>query len=525
MSKRVGIASLIWASTILLSRIIGLVREAVLGRTLGAGPEADVYHAAFIIPDWLNYLLAGGALSIVFIPIFADYLAKEQEERGWQAFSEIANFLVVLMLAVMTGLWLGMPAIVDLVFPKFDPSQRAELVALTRIVLPAQLFHVLGGLLSASLQARDRHALPAIAPLLYTGSIVAGGLIGGTEAGAYGFAWGVLVGSVLGPFGLPLIGCVKSGLRWRPRLSLRSPDLRTYLWRSLPIMLAFSVVAVDEWIFKVLAQGMDTGSVAITQYARNLMKVPIGVFGLAIGTATFPTLTRLMALDQRDEAHATLTQAVQRILVLALGAQVILTVAGPEISRVIYGGRMSAAQHETLGLTLAIMCLGLWAWAIQSMLARGFYAMGKTWLPSLLGTGIVLACLPLYVSLGNLAQTRGLAGAGAVAISLYVLALAFLLRREFPGLRSGYLGFSLRVGPALAGGIAAGWFGGGALALSGRLGLDGALAALVDGGIKGALGGLVYLGLAIALKVPGLDELLAKLTGKLRAKLGRKPAA
>ncbi|PRP91435.1 putative peptidoglycan biosynthesis protein MurJ [Enhygromyxa salina] len=515
MSTRVGIASLIWASTILLSRVVGLVREAVLGRTLGAGAEADVYHAAFIIPDWLNYLLAGGALSIVFIPIFGAYLARDEEERGWEAFSVIANFLVVLMLVVMTGLWVAMPAIVDVVFPKFDASQRAELVALTRIVLPAQLFHVLGGLLSASLQARDRHALPAIAPLLYTGSIVAGGLIGGQEAGAYGFAWGVLVGSVLGPFGLPLLGCLRSGLRWMPRLSLRHEDLRTYLWRSLPIMLAFSVVAVDEWIFKVLAQGMDEGSVAITQYARNLMKVPIGVFGLAIGAATFPTLTRLVANDDRAAAHATLSQAVQRILILALGAQVVLTCAGPEISRVIYGGRITDLQHETLGLTLAVMCLGLWAWAIQSMLARGFYAMGKTWLPSLLGTGVVLGCLPLYIALGREAATVGLAAAGAVAITIYVVVLAILLRREFAGRSSGYGAFAARAIPALALGILTGHHVGQALDLAALLGLDGVLAALAQGALQGGVGGCVYLIVAVILRVPGLAE-LAKIAKRRR---------
>jgi putative peptidoglycan lipid II flippase len=508
MSRRVSIASLIWASTILLSRLVGLVREAVLGRTLAAGAEADVYHAAFIIPDWLNYLLAGGALSIVFIPIFGAYLARGEEARGWEAFSVIANFLVVLLVVVMSGLWLAMPAIVDLMFPRFDLEQRSELVALTRIVLPAQLFHVLGGLLSASLQARDRHALPAIAPLLYTGSIVAGGLIGGAEAGAYGFAWGVLVGSVLGPFGLPLIGCLRTGLRWQLRLSLRHEDLRTYLWRSLPIMLAFSVVAVDEWIFKILAQGMEEGSVAITQYARNLMKVPIGVFGLAIGAATFPTLTRLTAQGDRAEAHATLTQAVRRIAILALGAQVVLTCAGSEISRVIYGGRITDAQHETLGLTLSVMCLGLWAWAVQSMLARGFYAMGKTWLPSVLGTVVVLGCLPLYVMLGRHAATVGLAAAGAVAISVYVIVLALLLRREFTGLDAGYAGFVARAIPAVVLGIGAGVYVGRVVDFAGLLGLDGLLAALVQGTLQGGVGGSVYLVSALVLRVPELGELV-----------------
>jgi putative peptidoglycan lipid II flippase len=163
-ARRIGIASTIWGASILLSRVIGLGREAVLGRTLGAGPKADLYATAFVVPDFLNYLLAGGALSIVFIPIFGAYLARGERERASEAFSVIANFLCVLLGAATVALWLAMPAIA----PGFTPEQISELVLLSRIVLPAQVFHVIGGLLSASMQARDKHALPALAPLVYT---------------------------------------------------------------------------------------------------------------------------------------------------------------------------------------------------------------------------------------------------------------------------------------------------------------------------------------------------------------------
>src|SRR5204862_1725178 len=121
-----------------------------------------------------------------------------------------------------------LPRLAPPVAPGFDAGQRAELVALTRMILPAQIFHVVGGLLSAALQARDRHVVPALAPLVYTAGIVAGGWIGGASAGAYGFAWGVLAGSVLGPFGLPLWACARSGLRWTWRFDLADRDLRLY---------------------------------------------------------------------------------------------------------------------------------------------------------------------------------------------------------------------------------------------------------------------------------------------------------
>ena len=128
----------------------------------------------------------------------------------------------------------------SLVAPGLTHPQDIEtLTRLTRIILPAQFFHVIGGLLSATLMARNLHLLPALAPLVYSASIIAGGLIGAQflGVGAEGFAWGTLIGSVLGPFALPLFGCLRSGMRWRPTLSLRDPDLLRYLWLSAPIMI------------------------------------------------------------------------------------------------------------------------------------------------------------------------------------------------------------------------------------------------------------------------------------------------
>ena len=113
MSRRVGIAALIWGASLLLSRVIGLVREAVIGRVLGGGAEADVYMAAFRIPDFLNYLLAGGALSIIFIPIFGGYLGRGEEEKGWEAYSVIANTVLLLLAVTLPVVWLATPWVVD----------------------------------------------------------------------------------------------------------------------------------------------------------------------------------------------------------------------------------------------------------------------------------------------------------------------------------------------------------------------------------------------------------------------------
>ena len=160
---------------------MGLVREQIIGRTLGASRQADLYFASFTLPDFLNYLLAAGALSIVFIPMFLRHL-ESGEERAWQAFSAIANFILVVGTILIILLMVWARSLARIVAPGIeDPGDVDTLVRLMRIIIPAQSFHVIGGLLSAVLQARDRHVLPALAPLVYSASIICGGLIGASS--------------------------------------------------------------------------------------------------------------------------------------------------------------------------------------------------------------------------------------------------------------------------------------------------------------------------------------------------------
>jgi putative peptidoglycan lipid II flippase len=159
-ARTVGIATAIWGTSIFLSRIMGLVREQIIGRTLGASREADLYFASFTLPDFLNYLLAAGALSIVFIPMVLEYFQRGDRDGGWQAFSAIANFILVAESIAIALLMVFARPLAGLVAPGFtDPGEVDTLVRLMRIILPAQFFHVIGGLLSATLQAQGMHFL------------------------------------------------------------------------------------------------------------------------------------------------------------------------------------------------------------------------------------------------------------------------------------------------------------------------------------------------------------------------------
>lgn len=436
-ARTVRIASAIWASSIFLSRIMGLVREQVIGHTLGASRQTDLYFASFTLPDFLNYLLAAGALSIVFIPMFLEYLERGDERGGWEAFSVVANFVAVVGTLLIVLLMVFARPLASIVAPGFtDPAEVDTLVRLIRIVLPAQFFLILGGLLSAVLQAQDRHFLPAMAPLVYSAGIIIGGLLGTyhSEMGAEGFAWGVLVGSILGPFGLPLYGCLRTKLHWSPVLSFRNPDLRRYLWLSFPIMIGFSIVIVDEWIIKNQASYLAAGDLSFLQYGRTLMKVPIGVFGMAIGVAAYPSVSRMVASGGIPQAYGVLAHAVRLMLFATFAAQICLTLAGFEMTYLVWGlfaSRFTLADAQATGTILMFLCIGLAGWAAQTVISRGFYALGSTWLPTIVGTIVTASLIPLYVVLRQYSGAVGLAVASSVSILVYVMLLGWLQRRRF----------------------------------------------------------------------------------------------
>ena len=434
--RTIAFASIIWASSILFSRIMGLVREQIIGRTLGATRQADLYFASFTLPDFLNYLLAAGALSIVFIPIFVEHVERGEHDQAWRALSAIANFILVVGGLAIALLIIFARPLAGLVAPGFTGDGELDtLTHLIRIILPAQIFLVVGGLLSAALQAQDRHLLPAMAPLVYSAGIIAGGLIGSrVGASADGFAWGVLIGAALGPFALPLVGCMRSKMRWYPIFSFANPDLKTYLWLSFPIMIGFSIVVVDEWIVKNQASYLSAGALSYLQYGRTLMKVPIGVFGMAIGVASYPTISRMVAAGGVVEAYGTLAHAVRLTLFVTFAAQICLTLAGFEATYLIWGflsHRFSTADAEATGSVLAFLSLGLAGWAAQTVISRGFYALGSTWLPTVVGTAVAFCAVPLYVVLRREYGAIGLAVASASAILVYVLLLGWLQYRRF----------------------------------------------------------------------------------------------
>jgi putative peptidoglycan lipid II flippase len=504
--RQIRAATLIWMASVAASRLAGLLREMVIARSAGATGLTDAYFTAFTLPDIINYLLAGGALSITFIPIFTSFLIKGDDEEGWRVFWSVMTILGTIMLTLLVLAWVFAEPICRQFASGFTEEQQRHLVHYTRILLPAQFFFFAGGLFGAVQMARHRHGFYAFSPLVYNGGIIVGGLLLRGH-GMEGFCWGALIGAFLGHGVLQAWGAWSSGMRFSTRLALRHPAVRTYFALALPVMIGQSIVVTDDWLVRHYGSGLAQASISWLNYAKKLALVLPAILGQAAAAGTFPTLSRQAESGNLREMSSVLSEGLRRALLLSAFGAALLAVLNREAAFLAFGsGRFTPADTLTTGHALAILCASVPAMVAHAILARGYYALRANWQPTVLGTVITLLGIPFYGymarSFGEGGGYLGLATATTLSFIVYAVALyvglSVRLRRHDPeGGRLLPASFLLRglaavtvtlVGSALVrGGVGALWpdlnF----------------VQSLLRAGIVGVTGLLIFLGMASAL--------------------------
>ncbi len=422
-----GGAAMIVAAGILASRVLGIIRDMIFAAMLGADGVTDIYVAAFRIPDFANYLLAGGFLTITFIPIFSKYLADEDEEGGWEAFSSILKWLSTGTLALIAVAWIAAPTLIKWLYPSFTPEQVTSTITLTRIVLPAQFAFVVGAMFAAVQYAKGVFTIPTLAPIAYNLGIIIGGVTYALFTGEpdpAGFIWGALIGAFIGNFALQVWGAHRVGMRFDIRASWKDPAILTYMAIALPLMLGQSIVALDELFMSVFGEMAGTGAQTTLQYARRVMFVPIGVIAQAAAVAAYPTLARLFAEGRRAEMLATVNKALRTVVILSIGAAGALGAMTVPAVRVLFErGAFTSAETGSVAAALFMYAFGIPVWGVLQIITRAFYAKREMWTPVVVGTAITLLAVPTYFVAVNTIGFRGVAIASVATLGLYTSVL------------------------------------------------------------------------------------------------------
>jgi putative peptidoglycan lipid II flippase len=430
-------ATLLLMGTVMLSRVIGYVREAYIAYAFGAGAQTDAYVAAFTLPDWLNYIVAGGAASITFISIYTRFLAEKRDTDAEKTFSVVITVMTAVMIVGTILTEIFAPQFVRWMFRGFSPAQMDLTVRLTRILLPAQIFFYVGGVVSAVLLSHRLFLFPALGPLLYNVFIILGGVIAGKPLGIASLAYGALAGSVAGPFLASVIGAARIGTGYRASFDVTNPAFREWVRLSIPLMLGVSLVTADDWILRHYAAS-GIGDIARLNYAKRLFAVPIAVLGQATGQASLPFFARLFNEKRLKEFASTVNDSVYRVAAASfLATGWMMAAAFPLIDLVYRRGRFLLSDTQTTAVYFFWFSLSLALWAAQGLYARAFYAAGDTLTPMAAVTIITAASLPVYSLLFHKYGVVGLAWASDIGIGANLLALACLLHlRKMVSLRT-----------------------------------------------------------------------------------------
>ena len=420
-------ATLLLMTTIMLSRVIGYVRELYVAWAFGAGPQTDAFYAGFTIPDFLMYLVAGGAISITFVSIYTRFLTQNQPEEAQKALSVVITVMTTVLSIGVILAEIFTPQLTRWWFNKFTPEQVDLCVYLTRIILPMQFFFYVGGVLSAVLYSRRLFFLPSFGPILYNAFIILGGVLLSHRLGVASLAYGALAGAFFGQLLLYAIGAARAGARYRISFDVRNQAFREWVRLSVPLMLGFSLVTVDDWFLRRFASG-GVGEIARLNFAKKLFGVPIAILGQAVSQASLPFFAKLFTEKRMNELGETVNGSIYRIVAVSLLATSYMVAAAlPLIDLAYRHGSFHFADSQETAVYFAWFSLSLVFWSAQGLYARAFYASGNTLTPMVASTLITVASYPMYGALYRMLGGVGLAIASDLGIMANCLAMAVLL--------------------------------------------------------------------------------------------------
>jgi putative peptidoglycan lipid II flippase len=501
--QRIARAATLVMALFVLSRVLGLGRQIIVGALFGTSGELDAYLAAARIPEMVFLVITGGALGSAFIPAFAAHLAQEDHAGAWRLASAVVNLALIVLTFVAGLMAIFAPALVRAVIaPGFDLPQQMLTVSLLRLMLISPIIFGVSGIVMGTLNAHQHFLLPALAPSVYNLSIIGGALFLGPRLGVLGMAIGVVVGAALHLL-IQVPGLLRRSARYVRTLGLGNPSVREVGRLMAPRVLGTAIVQLNFVVNNSLASGMGEGAVSAINYAWLLMLLPQGVFAQAVGTAAFPTFAEQVARGEQDEMRDTLAATLRAVFSLSLPATMGLLVLGrPLVGLLFERGAFEATSTDAVTWALAFYALGLVGHAGLEIIARAFYALHDTltpvWIGGLaMGLNVALSLtLPGVFGLGGWPPHAGLALANSVATLLELMGLLVLIRQRTNGLEGRRV-----LAACVKSGLAA--LAMGAALLGWQAALPDA-GALVVGGGGVALGAVVYVGVALLLRAEEL---------------------
>ena len=520
--QSVARSALVVMIAMIVSRILGYLRDVIIYARIGQNSFTDAYNAAFKIPDCIYMILVGGALSAAFIPVVSSYIAKGEKEAVWRFTAVVINVISCALLFLVVIAYIFAPQFIAFYVRGFDGETLALTVTLTRIMLLQAVLMALAGICQGILQSFKRFTPTAVGSVLYNVGIIAVGAAfsGVIEArypgyGITAFAIGVVAGA-FGNFAVQAVALKKLGMRYYFSFDVKNEGFRRMILLMLPVFISLGAVQLNLFVNSGLASTLPAGYLSALNTAQRLMQLPVSIFGVAIAMAVFPVLSREAAIGEMDRFRDDLGYALRTILFIMIPFSVLLVVLGVPFIRFLYEiGKFNAGNTDNVAFALYFYAIGIFAYGCIQVLNRAFYALQDTKKPVLVAvSGVAINLILSFVLIRYLAH-GGLALAYSVAGICNVLFLVLLLRRKIE--RIGFKPLMLSVFKTLIatavmalGAYAVAY---GAEALFGVARKWSQLVQLVAGG---SVGLTLFFVIAKLLKMPEVDTVLRRLKRKFK---------
>lgn len=422
-----------------VSRVFGFARDMLLARVLGAGLAADAWQLAFTLPNTFRRLFAEGAFSVAFVPMYTRTLHSEGGEAAADRFAgDVLSVFVWVLLGFSALCIVAMPGIVWLLASEYRevPGKFELSVVLSRVTFPYLMLISLVAMLSGVLNARSRFAPGAFVPVLLNvvmiGGIVAGYYVRGPQGDDTIVAWALAISLVVAGFaqlGYLWLAKRRAGVRLKITVPRFTPQVKRLCMLMLPATFGAGVYQISQLVDTFFATSLPQGSLTLLKLADRLNQMPLGIFGIALGTAILPMLARHIQSGDDREAQRLQANAVEVGTLLTLPAAAALAICAPAfVTAFFVGGRMTAADGAIMAQIVVALVAGLPAYVLVKVFQPAFFSREDTRTPVWVAAGVLAINIALNFLVVPLYGIVGLAGATAFTATLNVLTLYLILQ-------------------------------------------------------------------------------------------------
>lgn len=397
-TKTVTFAAALVGISVLVSRILGLIRDRLLAGRFGAGIELDIYFAAFRIPDLIYGILITGGIMAAFIPIFSDYYSSDKK-RAWKLTINVLNCFFLLLVGICGMLALFTPHLIKFIVPGFGAAQKELAIKLTRVMFLSPIIFGVSSIFSGILHYFNRFLVYSVAPILYNLGIILGILFLAPRFGLIGLAYGVILGALFHLL-IQVPSVLNVGFFWKPQFNFFHLGIKRIFRLMAPRTVGSAAYHLNLIVMTAIASTLISGSIAVFNFSNNLYYVPIGLVGISFALASFPALSKSLAQKKIKKFLEDFSSTFRQIIFLVVPLSALMFVLRAQIVRLILGtGKFGWRGTRLTAACLGLFCFGIFAASLIPFLARAFFSFKDTKTPVIVALGAMSLNVVLAFSL------------------------------------------------------------------------------------------------------------------------------